>query len=558
LPAAERDLSRAASADPKMAAAQLRLAQTLELERRVDSDPFRLAAARLAPVVGTLKGRDSLMAEAMIALAGRAYPRACDTFSRLRTADSLDAFAWYGLGDCMALDSAVVPDPASPSKLRFRSSWHSAARAYMRAATIDPGAHRAMSFTMLARLLPSSPLEVRVGRPVDSTRMAYAAYPSLSGDTVLFIPYTLTEFASAAPRVVPASQPEALARNRDELVRFGRAWTAAEPQNADAHEALAAGLEARGEISNTDGAGAAIARARSLSKTATQQLRLAAIEARLRLKRGEFDRARSLADSLLGAAKVAALTPIEAERLAGLAAMTGRVTLGGQLRARAIGGSNADAGIAPPLTELSSRLFVRAAAGVCDDTLKVLRQEIDRALDSYSQPARRSEMRQAVLMRSMSLGYACVGAKGLEGLRPTMPVERAQFAHGRGDRRAVLGILDSAQFVRRVNRPGDVALDFTVQEAWLRSAAGDTAGAVRQLDLVLNALPTLGPWSVREEAQAAAIPRALLLRAELADRSHDAVQRRRRATEALALLQHADASLAPSVERLRQLASASR
>jgi hypothetical protein len=195
---------------------------------------------------------------------------------------------------------------------------------------------------------------------------------------------------------------------------------------------------------------------------------------------------------------------------------------------------------------------------VCDDSLKVLRQEIDRALDSYSQPARRSEMRQAVLMRSMSLAYACSGARGLEGLRPTMPVERAQFAHARGDRRTVLAILDSAQLVRRVNRPGDVALDFTVQEAWLRSAAGDTAGAVRQLDLVLNALPTLGPWSVREEAQAAAIPRALLLRAELADRARDVAQRRRRATEALTLLQHADASLAPTIERLRLLASASR
>jgi hypothetical protein len=158
----------------------------------------------------------------------------------------------------------------------------------------------------------------------------------------------------------------------------------------------------------------------------------------------------------------------------------------------------------------------------------------------------------------MSLAYPCVGAKGIQGLRPTLPLERAQFALARGDTRAVKAILDSALVVRRVMRPGDVALDFTVQEAWLRTVIGDTTGAVRQLDLVLNALPTLGPWSVREEAQAAAIPRALMLRAELADRAHDVAERQRRAAQALVLWQQADPSLAPSIARLRQLASSAR
>jgi hypothetical protein len=376
---------------------------------------------------------------------------------------------------------------------------------------------------------------------------------------VLFIPFTIAEIASASSRVVPASEPDALARNRNQLVNFGRAWTAAEPQNADAYEALAAGLEARGEISrDAGGASAAVTKARSLSTSPMQQLRLAAVEARLRVKRGEFDRARSIADSLISAAKIADLGALESERLAGLAAMTGRIALAAQLRAKAVTASNADGGIAPPLTELSSRLFVRAAAGACDDSLSALRDAVDRALESYSQPARRTEMRQAVLGRSMSLAYPCVGAKGIQGLRPTLPLERAQFALARGDTRAVKAILDSALVVRRVMRPGDVALDFTVQEAWLRTVIGDTTGAVRQLDLVLNALPTLGPWSVREEAQAAAIPRALMLRAELADRAHDVAERQRRAAQALVLWQQADPSLAPSIARLRQLASSAR
>ena len=55
--------------------------------------------------------------------------------------------------------------------------------------------------------------------------------------------------------------------------------------------------------------------------------------------------------------------------------------------------------------------------------------------------------------------------------------------------------------------------DDALQEAWLRLAIGDTTAAVRQLDLVLNALPTLGQWAVREEAQAAARKKEILLKA---------------------------------------------
>ncbi len=76
LATAEQELTRAVTANPKMAEAQLKLAQTLELERRVDSDQFKLAAARLSTVRGSLHGRDSLLANAMIAMATRKYPAA--------------------------------------------------------------------------------------------------------------------------------------------------------------------------------------------------------------------------------------------------------------------------------------------------------------------------------------------------------------------------------------------------------------------------------------------------------------------------------------------------
>jgi hypothetical protein len=155
----------------------------------------------------------------------------------------------------------------------------------------------------------------------------------------------------------------------------------------------------------------------------------------------------------------------------------------------------------------------------------------------------------------MALAYACLGPAGLEGIDAQSPLDRAQRAAAAGSARRSVRILDSALVTRRLMRPGDVALDFTVQEASLRAAVGDTSGAVRELDLVLDALPTLGPFAVREEAQAAAVGRALVLRAELAARNGDAEQRRRRAEQALSLWEHADPPLRPSLTRLRQLAA---
>ena len=553
LAAAERHLTAATTTDPRFAEAQLRLAQTLELERRVDSDGYRLAAARLAPLRNTLHGRDSLLAAATLALAARAYPQACGAFQRMRAADSLDAMAWYGLGDCLALDSLVLTDAGSPSRLRFRTGWHTAAHAYMRAATIEPLAHRALSFALLSTLLPTTPIRVRIGRNDASPPTFYAAHPSLIADTVAYVPFTLAEIAAATPRVQASTEPDALDRNRAALVDFGRAWVTAAPNNADAYEALAAGLEARGELAD---AGAMVRRARTLAETPAHQLRLASTEVRIDLKRGDLVAARTRADSLLLAPSNRAPAPADAEWLAGLAALTGRGQRAAELRAIAHRDDAARDAVPAQVESVADQLFMRAALGVCDDSLAALRGAVDALLDSYSPPARRAAARQAALGRAMALAFPCLHGRALDGLTPSLALDRAERAMANGNASRARAILDSAQLARAGMRPGDVALDFTVQEAWLRAAIGDTAAAIRQLDLVLNALPTLGPFAAHEEAQAAAMGRALALRAELAAAQHDTAQRRRRASEVLALWQHADASLAPIQARMRALAAA--
>jgi ParB-like chromosome segregation protein Spo0J len=108
--------------------------------------------------------------------------------------------------------------------------------------------------------------------------------------------------------------------------------------------------------------------------------------------------------------------------------------------------------------------------------------------------------------------------------------------------------------VRAGFRPGDIALDHTVQEAWLRASVGDTAAAERQLDLVLEALPTLGVQSVRESAQAAAIGRAMVLRADLAAAKKNTVVARRWSGAVLDLWAGSDQALKPTLDRMHLLA----
>jgi tetratricopeptide (TPR) repeat protein len=555
LATAEQQLTAAASADPKLAQAQLGLAHTLELERRIDSDAFRLAAARLAPLAGTLHGRDSLLAQAMAAFAAKAYPRACEAFRAMRAADSLDAMAWFGLGDCLSLDSVVVRDSRTRSGWAFRTSWDAAVKAYVRATTLDPGAHRALPYNTLVNLLVTTPTKVRFGRSEASHGIAFAAHGELLGDTVAFTPFPVADIVAARPQVLSTTLTELVRRQREALVAFARQWVAAAPRNIDALEALASGYESRGELDDRTGALSVLREARALASTPGNALRIAAMEVRIRVKLGDFARAQAAADSVLRVWRGKTASAGDASRLAGFAALTGHLADGTAWRVMASVGDNASQGIAPALTEAESRLFLRAASGVCDDSLIVQRDRLDGLLESYAQPNRRSAVRTMLLARPMQLAYPCIGERAFTGIAPTMPLDRAQRAAAAKDRRRALAILDSLDRVRALILPGEVSLDHSVQEAWIRAALRDSTEAARRLDRILDALPTLGPWAVREEAQAAAVGRALLLRAELAATLGQDEQRRLRAQQALALWRSADPAFAPVVARLRSLAS---
>jgi hypothetical protein len=217
---------------------------------------------------------------------------------------------------------------------------------------------------------------------------------------------------------------------------------------------------------------------------------------------------------------------------------------------------NIEAGVSLPLVEeVSTAFFMRTALGICDDSVRALRARLSTLVESYVSPARAAAARDAMLQRPLIFAVGCLGpAATLSIGRPTLAIVSIEQALGRNDTADARRQLDSLQHTRRVFRPGEVALDHTLAEAWTRAALGDTADAIRQLDLTLTALPTLSPHVAYESGMAAAVGRSMVLRAELAAKRGDRRTAALWAGRVVTLWAHADPSLAPTLARMKQLA----
>jgi serine/threonine protein kinase/tetratricopeptide (TPR) repeat protein len=554
---AERQFRTAATIDDNYSAPHVWLAQLLAWTHP-DSAEWSTQATRAMRHPETLDSRDRMIATAVAALSNGNYADACDTYIRLTKQDPQNFVGWFGMGECQRLDRLVIRNRASKSGWSFRSSFFSARRMYLRAMQLEPRAHALMSFERMEWMLPTSPNATRLGRGTGPDSMVFAAFPSLSADTLAFVPYPVAEFA-ALPASAMSTHNAALDRDSDLLLSFADEWTRQFPLSADAHEAHADILEARGDVADSrsgrqSALGAAL-RALELSTDPDQRLRLATQEVWLRLKRSEFAKARALTDSLLTNQRAGDAGG--ASELIGLAAMTGRIGQTAQL-ARLGGWSlrSARVLVAPQVAEAASTLFARAALGACGPELTASLNGLETRLRSYVPENQRSQTRSVLADRSFSLMAPCTN--GMSSLRIQAPQDRLykmQRSFARNDLRAVRATLDSLAVIRRAAKPNDLTLDYTFQEAWLKSAMGDTADAIAQLDVALGALPTLNGHALRDPAVAAALGRSMALRADLAAARHDTRSAKQWASALVALWSGADSELQPTVSRMRQLAA---
>ncbi len=562
LATARRQLSAAVAEDPDYARASLGLATVLSWagERETDWRSYASTAVR---------GQDQLdpgereLAKALLDLSERRYPESCDAFRAMVRRDSLDFSSWFGLGDCLSRDPLVVADSSSPSGYRFRSSFAEAAGAFRRALEAYPSIHQAadgFGLRRLSRVLFTETFYYRVGYLLRPDTVWYGAFPSFDHDSIAFVPYPLADVLGGKGDANPASSGAAVAYARDALLSVSGAWLKAFPRSPDVLELHARVLETDGAVGDTasieHSALAAVIRARGLTRDSMQALHLAVTETRLRLKLSQFAVAARLADSLLRA--LPQPTPEQAENIAGLAALTGRPILTANLlEASASRGPFDDSGepvrVAPPLTQAALRLRAYASIGAPVDSLRASIVRTSRLIESYAESSRVGELRELLLERSLALAFSTLGKSAIPAKPPQHHLLQLEAAVAKGDLARYRKLLSDLRAARQPFKPGDYSIEGTYAEAATQLMAGDTADAEHLLDLSLNALPTLGTGLVTEVPQAAAITRAMALRADLAAYHRDQPTAARWAAGAAALWASAEPALQSNLERMRRI-----
>ena len=553
---AENNFRDAVTADPGFGPARVWLAQTLSWHAPESRRDWREQITQALGAPSGLSQRDRLIGVALSRLADRRYPDACASYFQLTRADSLDFIGQYGLGQCQALDSLVVRSPSSPSGWRFRTRYSDAASAYMRALSVSPSAHSILSFDQLQELLPIAPLKTRRGQSLDGQK--FAAFPALVHDTVVFVPYPLIEFDRLPANQTAAARDAALEQNRTLLLDFATDWTRQSPGNAGAFQALAEVLEARTEITRSRSGGLsaldAVQKARQVAVSAREKQLAATSEAWLRFKQGNFVQARLLADSVL--ANAYHPLPQDAAGVIGLAALTGKLGRTAELARQTNDYTASAASLPVQVMDAAAPFFAFAALGVCSDTTRALERRLDDQLAHYVAEDRLPGVRIAVKARPLSMLAPCTAGKSSLGVDAAGNwLLKLQQTFATRDTRSLRILLQSVASDAKTQRPGDVSLDVTYQLAWLRSAMGDTAAAVRQLDRALGALPSLSASSLREAGSAAAAGRAMALRAELATAQGDVENQKKWARALADLWLTADAPLQSVVTKMRALAA---
>ncbi len=565
---ARRDLAGALARDPTNPAANLWLAQTGAIVG-TDSIPEWPQAARLAAVKATaFDSVDRLRARALLVMSEDHTAQGCDAARPVVDAAPADVPALLMLADCVAGDDVVVHDSHTASGWRYRSSAEGTVRLYQRLIHEYPAIApaRGLVFSRLSQLLITTPNVYRPGRPVSSRDTLFGAFGSIAGDTLVFIPYPLSELKVGGRGAAAATAYAGLSRQRELLRSAALEWARDFPDDPLAHLQLANALESTGEIGasspNAPSALVEAGRARALfgsgAPTAVR-LNLSGLLGRLLIKSGQFAAASAFIDSTLGGD--VPHTAEEGDSLVGMAAIAGRLhetfvllTIDSSEDIQLAEGRPYH--VPPALGTAQEALEVEATLGGPADSSQAYRQAVDRLLALYTSDAERVEVRNALIGRSMSLAAPIVGPAAVAGLDSTGNyLIRLEQLLAAGDRSQLRTEFNALANLRRHSWPGATSFDATYIESWVRSAAGDTAGAIAQLDQTLDALPGTGNQFLRDAPLAGSLPRMMILRVDLDSHGRD-LERQHWARAVCDLWSHADDVL--QVDRRRMCSVAGR
>jgi tetratricopeptide (TPR) repeat protein len=561
LPRAAAALRSAVALDSDYPDANLWLAQVLEWRGAPAADWSGPAA--VANGTGTqLPLFDRLRARALVALAARNQSQACDAYRRLVRLNPGDFTGWYGLGECEATDNAVVRSSSSGSGWGFRGSYEAAVHDYARAFELAPSSNRAF-FDRVPDLFSALELNyLRIGRAVLPDTGLFAAFVTLDHDTLAFVPYRLADVQAGSHAGLPGTIDAAVARQRDQLQAITAQWVSRFPESPQALESFAWVLETSHVIQRGSGhpigALEIVRHARERATDPGQRLRLAVTAARLSIKADDFGAARAIADSLIAAVPEPEAGP--ADTLAALAALTGRPLLAAQLARRAVataplhGLDGQPLAASRSLIQAVAALTAFAAVGAPPDSIRSLERTIERMIGDSIRPELRRATREAALAVPAALAYPLLGAQAAHELGSARySLFNLQVALSHADSGGARAAADA--LLRARGGRGGAAIEGIYGEAWIRLQLRDTAAARSELDSSLNAMAGLPTDLLAWVPQAGGLPRAMMLRAEIAAAQGDSTLAQWWASRVVMLWEHAEPDLRPAVQRMRTLAA---
>jgi len=543
---AEQHFRAATTLDPSFAQATLALAQAMAWSGRHAIGAWREAASRAVDLRAALSPRDQTLSRALLALSEGRMPDACAEYRSLLARDTRDFAAHFGLGDCLSRDRRVLSDSTSPTGWRFRASMQSAIAEYREALQLVPSyldGSRGQAFGRLSsRILHSGLWSFRSGVALTPDTVRMGAFPELKGDTLVYYP---VPEAMLGPE--PATHREAVARAQQWLREFAARAVSAFPTSATAHTQYSEALEVTGALDGrTPSALSEILAARVLPEDdGESRVRRASAHARILIKLGRYSAAAAVADSILAARTEP--SPREAVVLASLAALTGRARLAAGLLSRAAADSGAALfaeiflrddrlGRPIPSTVLASAAAFAgyAALGAPADSVRGLYARTDRAIQTWVRADERERVRAFMLLPAGVTAQPVLGGAAIKTLtyeRDPHLIPWQKIADGDmvGARR-LLANADARGWKGVIPEP-----DVSLRRALLAIALHDTAQAVAALDSLAAAIPSLSSRLTTEVPPAAALARAMLLRATL--------KRDSMPVAAAALWAHADADV---------------
>lgn len=539
LDSAQAHFTRALVVDSTFALAHNKLAITLGWS--VPGDPrIRQHAEQAARLAHSLPPREKSLIEASAAFAHADYAVACAGFRGLIRRDSTDTDAWYGLGDCLYHDLQLEPVPGDTTRVRWRASRNASIEAFRRVLALDPSYHVAYQHISDAYLSQSLNSQYCVGQ----TCAQYIALVRPSGDSLLIVPVRVpNDSALLRSHVEDLLRGDGRRAVLERGVKVTDAWLAANPRETRAMFARSATLLSKGLPAAADSIFQAMSAAERLS--GGNAAYPAAEELNIKMWRNNalelYDSLRAHPFTVRGGAN-----PITIGNLLTVAApVFGQMSLYDSLITLGNRG-------APPSRIALSRAVVRTIAGLPADSLPALFTAAFTAPASSGSAGPTRTLGPYLLhaIRSWpSSQWPRLDTTAID-LRtaPVIAIQRGDTAMLRRSAKS----LDSLSRLMTAALVPDTGLALAAAEAYL--AAHDSLAALRMTRRWLDSVFTYTTMLVGNATPNTAlfVPRAMLLRADLAAALGFKDEARLWYRRFLAFWKEADPEFRPLIDRVKR------